>query len=326
MRDDDTASPEGDRRFLNGVRRAVEKGVTLLDTADSYGHGRAEQMLGKLQREYVHPLHLASKVGTLRGTAVHPYAGRRVHHQLQQTLDNLQVERLALYTLAAVDFGPADRYLQPVSDQMSELRRLGHIEAIGMRGPQINCLRSPEAVTRRIERFLYLFDHVQPDVLWIRFDPFAPAALIDGEDLFSFATQRGVSLLLAPPERFLAGVPAGSARYTPDTHGAVGGPSGSAPQGVSQKRTSGCPVWCDSRAQSRQALSSLALRYFLKKTPNGAVLIDMGSEQQISEALDRLRLPLTPLEFEMAESLYAALRAAGQPLAEDCVASPWTQA
>ncbi|WP_330280454.1 MULTISPECIES: aldo/keto reductase [unclassified Streptomyces] len=72
-----TESETDDGRFLDGLRRAVELGANLLDTADSYGAGRAERMLGRLLRGYPNNDFLvSSKVGRIRGSAPHAYAGR----------------------------------------------------------------------------------------------------------------------------------------------------------------------------------------------------------------------------------------------------------
>ena len=88
-------------------------------------------MLGRLLHEYPNNgLLVSSKVGS----APHAYAGRHIHHQFQQTQENLYVEELDLYVLDSWDFGPQDRYLGTAIDQMQTLREVGAIWAIGMGG------------------------------------------------------------------------------------------------------------------------------------------------------------------------------------------------
>jgi aryl-alcohol dehydrogenase-like predicted oxidoreductase len=99
-------------RSLEGLRRAVAHGANLFDTADVYGHGDSERLLKQLLREFPREeLSISSKVGWVRGTAPHAYAGPKLYHQFLQTLDNLGTEYLDVYFLHTLDFGDDDRYL-----------------------------------------------------------------------------------------------------------------------------------------------------------------------------------------------------------------------
>lgn len=189
-----------DARLLGGLRRAMEAGAgeddaKLFDTADSHRCGHAERLIGRVLREYPgHKVQVASKVGRVQGSAPHPYAGPRVRHQLEQTLENLYLDELALYTLESYDFGLGDRYLDPVIEQMLALRDLGLIRAIGLRGPGFR------SSVRSIRRFLDLFDRIRPDVVWTQASGLLPLAdLGDGEDLGAFAARCGVGLVIASP-------------------------------------------------------------------------------------------------------------------------------
>lgn len=57
-----------------GLVRAHELGITLYDTADVYGLGRSERLLGQLLSEVPRDeLVISSKVGYFVGTSRHPY-------------------------------------------------------------------------------------------------------------------------------------------------------------------------------------------------------------------------------------------------------------
>lgn len=52
-----------DEQALATMRTAVEHGVTFFDTADVYGLGRSEELVGRFLREYSGPLFIATKLG-----------------------------------------------------------------------------------------------------------------------------------------------------------------------------------------------------------------------------------------------------------------------
>ncbi|KAB7835496.1 aldo/keto reductase [Streptomyces mobaraensis] len=298
-------------RLLDGLLRAVEQGATFLDTADSYGCGHSERVIGRFLREYPDlPLRLSSKVGQVRGTAPHAFAGRHIHHQLEQSLENLYAEHLDLYVLDSFDFGRGDRYLGNAIDMMRTLRDLGSIKAIGMRGPHMDYAASPAQRKARAERFLYLFRLIKPDVVWTRFNAFTPAILLEGEDLFSFTARHGVGLVLAAP---LA-------------HGALTGRAG---EGVSSSRpvlpdlTRPTPRLTERVAEGLHTLQQrfgdapgtltrLALRWCLQRGDHCVVVVGFSSEAQVQENYNCLGDALTGHELAAVDEVYARFRAALQ--------------
>ena len=121
-----------DEQSLAGLRRAVELGVTYLDTADVYGDGHSESLIGRLlteiPREHVV---IGSKVGWFKGTAPHPMEPLHVRHQLEQSLANLGTDHLDIFYFHHADFGPDDRYLEPAAEAMRGFQREGKVRAIG---------------------------------------------------------------------------------------------------------------------------------------------------------------------------------------------------
>lgn len=79
-------------REIEGIRKGVEAGMTLIDTAEMYGNGAAEEMLGEaistLDRS---KLYLVSKV--LPNNA----GGTRMRRALKGSLSRMGVEQLDLY-------------------------------------------------------------------------------------------------------------------------------------------------------------------------------------------------------------------------------------
>src|SRR5438876_8560427 len=58
-----------DDESLAAIRRARDLGVTFFDTADSYGFGRSESLLGIVLSRTRQSMIIATKVGVIRGTA-----------------------------------------------------------------------------------------------------------------------------------------------------------------------------------------------------------------------------------------------------------------
>lgn len=289
-----TSRPD-DEKILDGLRCAVESGVELIDTADSHLHGHAERLVGKILKENRgHRVQVASTVGRVLGSAPHPYAGPRVRHQLEQTLENLYLAELAVYILESYDFGNGDRYLAPVVEQMRTLRDLGQIRAIGLRGPDGSS--SP----RYVRRFLELFDEVRPDVVWTRANGLLPLPDIgDGESLGAFTDRHGVGLLIASP--LANGVLAGR-RPRMET--------GAGDQGEKQATAvdRGLAVLADRFGPSADARLRVALRFVLHQAQNAVVAVGVGDRAEVSRYFGCLDGPLCATDLAVIEEVFEVVR------------------
>ncbi len=114
------------------LRRAVEMGVDLLDTADSYGPDVAEELVKEALHPYPEGLRIATKAGFLRpGPGEWEECGRPDHlrRQCEGSLRRLGVERIDLFQLHRVD--PQ----VPADDQfgvLKELRDEGKVAEVGL--------------------------------------------------------------------------------------------------------------------------------------------------------------------------------------------------
>jgi aryl-alcohol dehydrogenase-like predicted oxidoreductase len=294
-----------DARLLDGLRRALEAGAgedeaQLLDTADSHRYGHAERLIGKVLKEHRgHKAQVASKVGRVQGSAPHPYAGPRVRHQLEQTMENLYLDELALYTLESYDFGLGDRYLDPVIEQMRALRDLGQIRAIGLRGPGFR------SSVRSIRRFLDLFDRICPDVVWTQASGLLPLAdLGDGEDLGAFTARRGVGLVIASP---LAHGALASGR-TDRALAAWGGSAADCAEAIESAMTHGLAELAGRFGPSPDALARVALRFILQQVQNAVVVVGVGDEQRFGHDLRFLGQPLSDHELAVIGGVFSRIR------------------
>src|SRR5205809_3549464 len=130
-----------DEESVRTIHRALDLGVTLIDTADVYGKGGAnEQLVGRAIRDRRHGIVLASKFGLVPnpagGTATDVDARpERARACCEASLARLGVETIDLYYLHRVD--PT----VPIEDTigaMADLVREGKVRFLGLSeaGPQ----------------------------------------------------------------------------------------------------------------------------------------------------------------------------------------------
>ena len=124
--------PRDEPEAIALLRRAIEKGVTFIDTADSYGPGISETLIAKALYPYPPGLVVATKGGLLRPGAnrwVTDCRPEHLRHACAESLKRLQVERIELYQLHAVDPRiPIEESIGALVD----LQREGKIRHIGV--------------------------------------------------------------------------------------------------------------------------------------------------------------------------------------------------
>ncbi|MCX4624546.1 MULTISPECIES: aldo/keto reductase [Streptomyces] len=295
-----------DGQILRGLRRAIELGASFVDTSDAHGDGHAERLVGKVLREYRHyGVHAISKVGRLRGSAPHPYAGPRVRHQLEQTLENLYREDLAVYVLDSYDFGPGDMYLGPVVAQMHAMRDLEQIGAIGLRGPT-----SADSV-HQIRRFLWLVEEIQPDVVWAQANGLLPAAVLEeGESLSEFTARKGLGLVVASPLGHGMLVGQRNRRALDALCG-----QGVCPEAAAAVVEGGLRELAGLFGSGHGTLAPLLLRSSLQQAPHALVAVGVAEEHLIEQCFDALPGSLSQDEVDQIDAVFARMRLSLQMLA-----------
>ncbi len=137
------ADPAESERTLH---RALDIGVTLLDTANVYGRGHNEELLGRVLRERRSEYVLATKFGILadeggiRGVDGHP---DRVEARCDESLTRLRTDVIDLYYLHRAD--PE----VPIEDTVGAMARLvatGKVRYLGLSEVSAETLRRAHAV------------------------------------------------------------------------------------------------------------------------------------------------------------------------------------
>ncbi len=114
------------------LRRAVDLGVRLIDTADAYGPGGNEELIASALHPYADELVIATKAGQCRpGPGQWVPLGRPeyLRQQAELSLRRLRLERIDLFQLHRID------PLVPAEEQfgvLGDLRREGKVRHVGL--------------------------------------------------------------------------------------------------------------------------------------------------------------------------------------------------
>jgi pyridoxine 4-dehydrogenase len=183
------------------VRRAVELGVTLIDTADSYGPNVSEEIIREAIHPYADDVVIATKAGLTRtGPGEWVPVGRPAYlkQQVELSLRKLGVDRIDLIQLHRIDAEV------PIADQVGAFKELqdeGKVRHIGLSEVSVEQLQEAQKTaeivsvqnmfnlsTRDAEPLL---DHVTAEgIAFIPWFPLATGGLVeDGGPLESLARE-----------------------------------------------------------------------------------------------------------------------------------------
>jgi len=121
-----------EKESIQTIHTAVERGITLIDTAPVYGLGRSEEIVGKalaggLRKQVV----LATKVG-LDWRNEQPFRNatrRRILAEVEASLKRLRTDVIDIYH---VHWPDPETPIEETAEAMAQLHRQGKIHAIGV--------------------------------------------------------------------------------------------------------------------------------------------------------------------------------------------------
>jgi pyridoxine 4-dehydrogenase len=186
------------------LRRVLELGINLIDTADSYGPNVSEELIAEALHPYPDEVVIATKGGLLRtGPGQWPTDGRPEHlnEACEGSLRRLRVDRIDLYQLHRPD--PAVPYEDSVG-ALAELREQGKIRHVGVSNVSVDQLATAASIVPvvSVQNRYNLADRASEDVLQaceregVAFLPWFPLATGDlakpGSPLDEVASRLGV--------------------------------------------------------------------------------------------------------------------------------------
>lgn len=138
--------PADEAESIATIHRAIELGITMIDTADGYGQGHNEELVGRALRGRHDRIVLASKFGRTYGEAgSRGLCGRPDYARsaCDASLRRLGVETLDLYYLHRVD---PEVPIEETVGAMAELVRAGKVRRLGLSEADAGNIRRAVAV------------------------------------------------------------------------------------------------------------------------------------------------------------------------------------
>jgi aryl-alcohol dehydrogenase-like predicted oxidoreductase len=163
-----------DDASLDSLRRSIELGVNLIDTALAYGDGHSEQLVGRVVRETGHKIYVATKVPPKNRMwpasggidEVFPY--EYIVGSAEESLRNLGMETIDLLQLHVWSAGWVDR--DEWRRAFEDLKRAGKVRSVGISATE----HDPDSVLGAMETGL--IDAVQ--VIYNIFDQTPEARML----------------------------------------------------------------------------------------------------------------------------------------------------
>ncbi|AFO59466.1 aldo/keto reductase [Natrinema sp. J7-2] len=185
--EDIIGAPEDEESAREVVRHAVDCGVDLIDTADSYGPAVSERLIGEAIGDPDDVL-IATKAGLLRNSEGEWLAHGDpdyIRNQVLTSLDRLRTDTIDLYQFHRPD---DDTPFEDSVATFAELKDEGFVDAVGVSNVSAELLdRAREQVEiETVQNRYNLNDRGSRDVLEICDEAgigFIPWAPIDGDDL-----------------------------------------------------------------------------------------------------------------------------------------------
>jgi pyridoxine 4-dehydrogenase len=134
-------SPQDEQKARDVIRRCVELGVDFVDTADSYGPGVSERLLGEELTDEDDAV-VASKAGLLRnrdGDWLPHGQPDYLHNQVLCSLDRLRTNTIDLYQLHTPD---SETDFEASVQAFAEMKDAGQIEHVGLSNVSVSQLET----------------------------------------------------------------------------------------------------------------------------------------------------------------------------------------
>lgn len=276
----DTRDDEGGVR---AIQRALDAGITLIDTAEVYGNGKSEALVGRAVRDRRDQAVVATKAS--RGSPAY------LREAVDRSLKHLALDHIDLYYLHRVD---AEVPIEDTVGAMADLVRAGKIRAIGLSEAGPETIRRAHAV--------HPIAALQTEYSLLQRDP--------ERDLFPLTRALGITFVAYSPlhRGLLTGAIRTPADLAPtDWRGRVPRFQG-ANLAANVARLAPLEAMA---ARKGVATSSVALAWILRSGADLVPLVGMGRPENVDRNLEALRVTLDDAEMATLDAAFPVGCAAG---------------
>jgi methylglyoxal reductase len=302
-------APVSAEAALAGLRTGYELGVRYFDTADVYGLGSSEELLGRFIATVDRgDIVVSGKAGYQHHLGEHSMDPVNLRAAVTGSLRRLNLAHLDMLALHHNDFGPQQRWLEPAAEFLRELRRAGTVRAIGIRGPHRFAptrYQDDRGATSKTDEFHSAFHAIEPDYVSMRCNLLTPRVAADEVDAYAWTRERNVAVvgykvlgqgLLTG--RYHAGFEArnfGQGDHRSRKHWF-------SEQGREQLRPA---IEGLGRAfgESPSERIALAIQYCRQRMPGAALLLGFTTADQVRQSLTAARPALDAQELAAAEAI-----------------------
>ena len=272
-----------EKTALEALLKALELGCNFFETADVYGWGHSEELLGRAFRGKRDRVVIASKVGSdfYQGVGFQTFSPEYIRFALEKSLGRLKTDYIDVYQL----HNPPLKVINKPStyEVLRELKKEGKIRAWGL------------SVFDQIEGFAALAV-AKPDSLQVPFNVFNEKP---GDELFPKAREQGCAVIAREPlaNGFLTG------KYKFENQFELGDMRRNWPPTHIRARVLAANQ-LQFLARAEQTLAQSAIRYALSNESVSVVIAGAKNAQQAEENLKSSDgQPLTRSELEAIKEL-----------------------
>ena len=267
------------------ICRALELGVTLFDTADVYGQGHSEALLGEVLADWTGPPPTVVTKGGINfyrrdDTLEQDWTPLALAHAVQQSLLRLRRESLDVFLLMNPPVEELDRW--KAWDTLDALKRSGKIRAVG-----VSVAEPPDGVW-------ILRNSLPVDVLEVGCSLFYQGAWAD---LLPLARKRGVGVLAREPlaNGFLTG------KYGPDAQFLECDIRAALPPEYVRAMAETAGRLDFLRRDGTRTPAQAALRFVLDEPLVASVVVGAKTPAQVEENVGAVGIP--PIDIEERERI-----------------------
>lgn len=257
------------------LRKALELGVTLFDTADVYGHGHSEALLGETLADWPGPPPVIVTKGGVNwyrrdGTLEQDWTPLALAHAVQQSLSRLRRDALDVFLLMSPPPEDLDRF--KVWETLEALKRAGKIRWCGV------------SVAEPTDGVRLLQSGCPVDVLQVAYSVFYQGA---SAELLPLARARKVGILAREPlaNGFLTG------RYAAGAEFADGDIRAALPREYIAAMTETAGRLDFLRRGGERTPAQAALRFVLDDPAVASVVVGAKTPAQVEENVGAVSVP-----------------------------------